>query len=199
MTNLLQHSTCTLDISSDEESELRARRERAEGRDKENIPPVDDISQTSSRAVRGCVASMEYEKQRDPLGDLNVEEFYAEGCDSSTVIIIPADEEDGLPQQHEEQPPAPLESEPAVPSAVHSAPEPALEQLPVSTSLDADVDALMGCTESPKKAAVLEPMEGTGETFDLWESGSARDEDDGAPTPVPASPCSDTTEILGER
>ncbi|KAM6518834.1 hypothetical protein FSOLCH5_007597 [Fusarium solani] len=39
MTNLLQHSTCVLDISSDEESERKRSRDRAEGRDKENIPP----------------------------------------------------------------------------------------------------------------------------------------------------------------
>src|SRR5690606_22063345 len=48
MTNLLQHGTCTLDISSDEEFESRANRDRAEGRDKENIPPPEDVSQTSS-------------------------------------------------------------------------------------------------------------------------------------------------------
>ncbi|RAL61712.1 hypothetical protein DID88_002780 [Monilinia fructigena] len=41
-TNLMEHSTCTLDISSDEESLTRLRDERG----KENVPPPDDISQT---------------------------------------------------------------------------------------------------------------------------------------------------------
>src|SRR3569833_3988350 len=56
MPNLLQHSTCVLDISSDEESEQKARREKAEGRDKENIPPADDVSQPS-RAARAPAAT----------------------------------------------------------------------------------------------------------------------------------------------
>ncbi|CZT05946.1 uncharacterized protein RAG0_11837 [Rhynchosporium agropyri] len=41
-TNLMEHGACTLDISSDEES---AERER-DNRGKENVPPLDDVSQT---------------------------------------------------------------------------------------------------------------------------------------------------------
>jgi hypothetical protein len=40
-----------------------------------------------------------------------------------------------------------------------------------------DIDNLMAKpTEGTSKAAVLEPIEGTGESFELWESGSAHDE-----------------------
>lgn len=42
-TNLMEHGACCLDISSDEESAARAREERG----KENVAPVDDISQVS--------------------------------------------------------------------------------------------------------------------------------------------------------
>ena len=39
-----------------------------------------------------------------------------------------------------------------------------------------EIDQLMSKTESLSQAAVLQPLEGTGETFDLWESDSAKDE-----------------------
>ncbi|PVH79598.1 hypothetical protein DL98DRAFT_492661 [Cadophora sp. DSE1049] len=41
-TNLMEHGACTLDISSDEESAARER----DARGKENVPPMDDVSQT---------------------------------------------------------------------------------------------------------------------------------------------------------
>ncbi|EGS18448.1 uncharacterized protein CTHT_0050460 [Thermochaetoides thermophila DSM 1495] len=98
MTNLLQHSTCTLDISSDEESEQRDKRERAEGRDKENIPPPDDVSQTPARSPRAVPSFLDgddmVEKQRGPLAEMNAADFYAEGCDKTSIFIVPGDEED---------------------------------------------------------------------------------------------------------
>lgn len=198
MTNLLQHSTCVLDISSDEESEQKARRDRAEGRDKENIPPADDVSQTSSRARAPAGENcMDFEKQRDALGELNVEEFYAEGCDQSSIVIIPADEEDDA------EPvvvPAAVEPLVAAEEKFEFSPEIKLDAS-ATVSLDtADIDALMGSSDAAQKAAVLEPMEGTGDSFELWESGSAKDDAEGgarSPSPVPASPASDTTEIIG--
>lgn len=58
-TNLMEHSTCTLDLSSDEESRVRERDERG----KENVPPQDDVSQTRTAVTsrmdvvggRGCL------------------------------------------------------------------------------------------------------------------------------------------------
>ncbi|KAF5026439.1 hypothetical protein F66182_1472 [Fusarium sp. NRRL 66182] len=150
MTNLLQHSTCTLDISSDEESQRKINRDRAEGRDKENVPPPDDVSQTH-RSPRN-VDDMVVEKERVALGEMNTADFYAEGCDETSVILVPADDE---PQ--------------ALPTQLPSVPE-----LDPSTE---DIDSLMAKpTEGSTKAAVLEPIEGTGESFELWESGSAQDE-----------------------
>ncbi|POR31921.1 Uncharacterized protein TPAR_07868, partial [Tolypocladium paradoxum] len=183
MTNLLQHGTCVLDISSDEESEQKATRERAEGRDKENVPPADDVSQTSyRRAARlGADDDMIVDKERVALGEMNTADFYPEGCDESSVVFVPADEE-------EEQRPQPVER----PAPVVDDP-PNVDESPIvnefafaperkdadEAGLDAvrDVDLLMTCkSEGSSRAAVLQPMEGTGESFDLWESGSARDE-----------------------
>ncbi|WYZ38124.1 hypothetical protein EsH8_III_000038 [Colletotrichum jinshuiense] len=168
MTNMLQHGTCVLDISSDEESERKASRDRAEGRDKENVPPIDDVSQTSARrsAVRASEDDMIFEKERIALGEMDASEFYPFGCDESSVIIIPADEE----EEGEEAPAQPAVPEPSF------IPELEADLLPAPVE-SKDVDELMGKSADPAaKAAVLEPLEGTGETFELWESGSAKDE-----------------------
>lgn len=165
MTNLLQHSTCRLDISSDEEgAKDQMTRDR---RGKENIPPADDISQTSTRSGVTVVSDggMEYEKPRVALGDLNVEEFYAAGVDPGEVIIVPGDEDDGVVVAGEEQ----------------SGPE--------ATSTVSSVETeVKGKEVEVPSAVVLQPVEGTGEAFDLWESSSAKDEID---SPVPASPASE--------
>lgn len=159
MTNLLQHSTCTLDISSDEESERKRNRDRAEGRDKENVPPPDDVSQTR-RAPRAD--DMIVEKERVALGEMNTADFYAEGCDETSVIIVPEDEPET--------------------SNVPLSTIPELSDIPELKPIDPtpeDIDNLMAKpTEVKSKAAVLEPIEGTGESFELWESGSAHDEAD---------------------
>ncbi|KAK0609554.1 hypothetical protein B0T17DRAFT_501435 [Bombardia bombarda] len=214
MTNLLQHSTCTLDISSDEESEQRMRRDRDEGRDKENVPPADDVSQTSARAMRAADAGFDdmiIEKHRGPLAEMNVADYYAEGCDDSSVIIVHDDEDeietvvDETEQRHQlELPPLPevgqyeeeerLAQQPSSSSAQagwydYASPQP---QISVADLEAVSVDAIMGLDEPSTKAAVLEPIEGTGDSFELWESGSAKDEME---VPAPASPAPVVEEI----
>ncbi|KAL7941788.1 hypothetical protein V8C42DRAFT_333716 [Trichoderma barbatum] len=168
MTNLLQHSTCTLDISSDEESEQRAKRDGAEGRDKENIPPADDVSQTSAqRASSPKGDEMIVEKQRVALGEMNAADFYAEGCDEASVILIHEDDE----------PEAPIASVSNIPD--ETIPE---EEEEEELEIHEDIDDLISRSDnSSSKAAVLQPIEGTGESFELWESSSAKDEAESVP------------------
>ncbi|KAH7318112.1 hypothetical protein B0I35DRAFT_431347 [Stachybotrys elegans] len=183
MTNLLQHSTCVLDISSDEESEQRANRERAEGRDKENIPPVDDVSQTSARrSARRNADEMIIEKERVALGEMNTADFFPEGCDETSVIIIPADEDD---EQLPQRPQQPLEQKKAerapIVDELEFSPELRAAEETQADIDEADIDALMFKSEpASTKTAVLEPIEGTGESFELWESSSAKDEAEAA-------------------
>lgn len=163
MTNLLQHSTCTLDISSDEETEQRAKRDGAEGRDKENIPPADDVSQTSAQRASPSPKGDEmiFEKQRVALGEMNAADFYAEGCDETSVILIHEDEE----------PEAPIATVSNIPE------EPEEEEEEDELEIHEDIDALISRSDgTSSKAAVLQPIEGTGESFELWESSSAKDE-----------------------
>ncbi len=173
-----------LDISSDEESEQKARRERAEGRDKENIPPADDVSQTSrSRASAARAASsadeMMVEKMRGPLSQLNAADFYAAGCDESSVIIVPGDEDDNDEAAAAEAPPSAQLDAIGNIAALDFAPTPDLDGV-------ATVEELMKQRDAPTaKAAVLEPIDGTGETFELWESGSAKDDNAMSSPPAP--------------
>ncbi|CAK7225313.1 hypothetical protein SBRCBS47491_005845 [Sporothrix bragantina] len=196
MTNLLQHSTCVLDISSDEESEQKAKRERAEGRDKENIPPPNDVSQTSSARTEpiaavaatssGATDEMSVDKARNPLSQLNAADFYAEGCDEASVVLVASDETEEEEQQqqqeqsherpslaallHEEAPVEIAQTEEAVPETAEAA------EVPEVT--ETAVEDIMSNRENPAcAAALLEPIEGTGESFQLWESGSQKGED----------------------
>ena len=88
--NLIQHSTCTLDIS-DDESRIAAKHDRG----KENVPPSNDLSASTipANAVAGPVlrADMMTDGSRSPLGELDAKDFYADGCDASSYIIIPTD------------------------------------------------------------------------------------------------------------
>ncbi|KAK7910723.1 hypothetical protein PG985_013204 [Apiospora marii] len=160
MTNLLQHSTCTLDISSDEESERRQQRERAEG--KENVPPVDDVSQTARPRTARLAADaddMFVEKERSPLGEMD-----------TSVVIIPGDDE-------EEQQPVKTDREniPEIKVDESAAPKPVVEDGAQS------IDELMGKSDEPAPSvALLEPIEGAGESFEVWESSSAKDETEAA-------------------
>ncbi|KAH7369155.1 hypothetical protein B0T11DRAFT_278324 [Plectosphaerella cucumerina] len=187
MTNMLQHGTCVLDISSDEESERKATREQAEGRDKENVPPADDVSQTTFRrsARQADENEMVVEKQRMAMGELDVAALYADGFDESSVFIIPADEDeetdiegpnDEPPRRSSFQFSAELNLEETVVSEAIF--EPVTEVAPeaeIDTKKAVD-DLMAPSTEPAPEAAVLQPIEGTGETFDLWESGSSKDE-----------------------
>ncbi|KAI0966654.1 hypothetical protein F4678DRAFT_269495 [Xylaria arbuscula] len=180
MTNLLQHSTCVLDISSDEESETRRQRERAEG--KENIPPVDDVSQTSRpRAARLATSDdeMVFEKERNPLGEMDPRQYYAQGCHENSIIIIPSEEDEETAAQNESIPDSEENSSALTGTdmAAHSTAEfDAIEE-----EKSASVEDLMSKTETlAPAAAVLEPVEGTGESFEFWESSSAKDETEAA-------------------
>lgn len=187
MTNLLDHNTCRLDISSDEECEQKLRRERADGRGKENIPPADDISQTSVRRSTTIISEggMEYEKPRTALGDLNVEEFYADSVDPTEVIIVPADEEDGTVVDGEQ------EEAPEEPPITRTESELAIEvKLEIEASSAEECEPQLSA--EPVQLASLQPVEGTGESFELWESSSAREDGSRSPSPMPVSPASTT-------
>ncbi|KAI9722964.1 MAG: hypothetical protein M1812_001413 [Candelaria pacifica] len=103
MANIMQHSTCTLDISDDEGS-----RAAKNDRGKENIPPLDHLPSVSATAAndsnnniavssttatqtksRRPIAKMMMEEDRSPLGDLAAADFYGEGLTAESYILVP--------------------------------------------------------------------------------------------------------------
>ena len=92
--NMMLHDTQTSFHISDDESDASERRNsklsREDNSNKENEPPVGyqtPINRTISRR------DMMTEKVRTPLGDLDAKEFYADGCDENSVAVIPADDD----------------------------------------------------------------------------------------------------------
>jgi hypothetical protein len=208
MTNLMEHSTCTLDISSDEETEARRRDERG----KENVPPLDDISQTQSRLpassqmpydsianVKAQRPSMRRRKEieegaieidRLPLGNLEAEDFYAEGCTSADVVLVPEEGEPEEPQEAEYQDQPTYDDIPKETTDVGSfnnVPEDIQRQsfdfsFPSNewrVDLQA-VDELMtkSDAEAPQQAKLFEQLEKAEDGFEVWESSSAKGEDE---------------------
>ncbi|KAI4167233.1 MAG: hypothetical protein LQ343_007369 [Gyalolechia ehrenbergii] len=86
-TNLLAHSTCTLDISDDEN-----RGKFRDDCDKENIPPPGCPSSAVRPVGRREIITDEV---RSPLAKLNAADYYAAGCDASSVINAPQEELSG--------------------------------------------------------------------------------------------------------
>lgn len=98
----MEHSTLTLDLSSDEESSKSAK----DDREKENTPPEDYDAPTASRPVaepaisapfqikktdiiRRKVASDEMDDgERSPLSDLETDSFIPEGLDKDSHKIV---------------------------------------------------------------------------------------------------------------
>lgn len=90
--NLMEHSTLTLDLSSDDESATKANEDRG----KENVAPADydavassASSPRSSRRSLKSAADMETdETARAPLGSLDTAEFIPEGLTSDSIVVI---------------------------------------------------------------------------------------------------------------
>ena len=89
MTNLMEHSACTLDISDDESRATT----KGDKDNKENIPPIDgSVGIVLSSQIITSRRDMMTDDSRNPLGDLDAKEFYAQGCDESSVFIVGVDE-----------------------------------------------------------------------------------------------------------
>jgi hypothetical protein len=105
--NLMEHSTLTLDISSDDDCHARRRKE-LDDRGKENVPPLDYVGPTPRRAYSAPTGSHKgihsskkaldvVEKLKDTmqedrlaLGALNAEDFYPDGLDGKSVVVVDA-------------------------------------------------------------------------------------------------------------
>lgn len=111
--NLMEHSASVLDISSDDDANTRRRDEERE-KGKENIPPPEHLANipagNSSSAASGIqqdsvgnpvtTKAARSRKHMDPdamvedraaLGELPAQDFYADGLDASSNVIVAGD------------------------------------------------------------------------------------------------------------
>lgn len=168
---LMEHGACTLDISSDEEVELKARDERG----KENVPPSGhDVSQSRSTRRERKLEACDIEVDRAALGELFPEEFYDAGVGSEDVVFVCEDEE-----YKEEDVEVGEVSRTGQQEFAYTVELAAEEVKGKSREMAVDeeaVEALMSRRpdEAAVKAAVLQPLERAEEGFEVWESGSAK-------------------------
>lgn len=99
----MEHSTLTLDLSSDDDEECLR---KWEDKGKENVAPEDYTYSQSSLSTPRSISTVEAPKtqgrrrkivkedamddgERSPLSDLETEDFFAAGLDKDSVVVIP--------------------------------------------------------------------------------------------------------------
>lgn len=170
MANLMEHSTCTLEISDDEGSSSKGDKDN-----KENIPPIDGpAAVTSATQVTATRRDMMIDETREPLGDLDAKDFYAEGCDASSCIIIAAENSservlDKLSTTiNTQEPSSSLRSDAGAVTEAQSGWEDVIARFAAKTSTSA-ADADFGIEKEGAKEAT---------EIQIWESESAKGDDD---------------------
>ena len=183
--NLVEFSTSTLDIS-DNESKTREQ----DHREKENIPPTglpSDGSPATNNGAPGATTSSISRKDlmtddpRTPLADLDTRDYYAEGFDDNSFIIV-SDEKDQAegdkspfifttPAAKSQRTPSPVES--VTGNQVWKeilAREVVLKEKATVTSV----------SEKPSKTNC--ELVQNGSTFEIWEAeGAKRNDEDLVP------------------
>ncbi|PYI05994.1 hypothetical protein BO78DRAFT_128790 [Aspergillus sclerotiicarbonarius CBS 121057] len=155
MTNLMQHSTCVLDIS-DQEGKVEI-----SGRGKENVPPAElgiDLPRSRQRESPAAAArkSVMLEESREPLGDLSPADYYGDDCHAFSYAIV-------YDEETEENAKAPLSS--------LSRPSPNRSKLSTVSSISALVEAT-----TPAKPILEQNTEPSEAEIEIWESASAAEE-----------------------
>lgn len=170
MTNLMQHSTCVLDISDDEgKAELSSR-------GKENIPPAElgiDLSRTATAAARKTEMT---DEPRSPLAELNAAGYYGEDCHAFSYAVV-YDEEETTSEKKTTLPPLPR-------NPTH----------PTHTRLSSlsSISSILAATQPVKAAASAKPTVSEAE-IELWESQSNADESEKAVESDPSTELSPST------
>ncbi|KAL4886010.1 hypothetical protein BJY04DRAFT_98201 [Aspergillus karnatakaensis] len=166
MTNLMQHSTCVLDISDDEGKV----EEKSDSRGKENIPPAElGISLLRSRQQESPAAAARksemLDEPRSPLGDLNAADYYGQDCHAFSYAVVYEDVEE-------------FEEKKEKTAFAFARPtHPTRSKLSSVSSIASILEAA-----SPKKVAVEASTEAESDLapIEIWESESAGEKADGA-------------------
>ena len=157
MTNLMQHSTCVLDIS-DQEGKVET-----SGRGKENVPPAElgiELPRSRQRESPAAAArkSIMLEESREPLGDLVPADYYGDDCHAFSYAIV-YDEE----------------TEENAKASVSSLPRPSPTSNRSKLSTVSSISALVEAT-TPAKSILEQDAEPSETEIEIWESASAAEE-----------------------
>jgi hypothetical protein len=201
----MTQSAYGLDIS-DDESKSKERLDRG----KENVDP-NEISAPVTRSMAAAAAAsnvkpasrisrkgkddMSDDEPRTPLGDLNPSEFYAEGLDATSVILVHDDapEPESVPREAEPQEAEPQEAE------IQESESPSTQQFTFSSTstltakaieaLDTpSIGQILGTPTLQWDSAVDDSaytavdldlkIESSSQDVEIWESESAKDENE---------------------
>ncbi|KIX94052.1 uncharacterized protein Z520_10078 [Fonsecaea multimorphosa CBS 102226] len=215
----MTQSATGLDIS-DDESKSQHKKSSAD-RGKENIDPneVTAPMTRSMTAAANAVAATEKAKEkevkmnddeaRSPLADLNPAEFYAEGLDATSVVLVQDDDEeaetdvegDETKQRHDFtfQPPTTSASLSSTAKVIQELNAPSLAEILSSAAPNPLGDTLLDEAEAPgypftDAHSARADADGDVE-IEIWESESAKDENEKADLQLEnavdvGSPCS---------
>ncbi|KAL9617630.1 MAG: hypothetical protein Q9160_007596 [Pyrenula sp. 1 TL-2023] len=136
------------------------------GENKENIPPGEAmvLAPTRHKAIPVSRKNLMTDEPRTPLGDLKASDYYGDGCDATSSILIPADDAAGDVKASDCH---------ATAQCTFTGRE--------DTLLDAaSLNALIAGSAPPKPLLQEEERSMNEEAHDgpieIWESGSAQDE-----------------------
>lgn len=176
-----QSATC-LDISDDEGKST----EHAD-RGKENIDPLETSAPVTRSMAAAKVVTQELKQDiiiddaRSPLGDLNPANFYAEGLDATSVVLV---QDDAAEEEKVAQPHSALEQSPPVAEVSDSTFSASVPDM--ASDLDtADIGAvIMEAQPDWDAETIIEDKDhndldvAQAEDIDIWESASAQDENE---------------------
>ena len=167
--NIMEHQACTLDISDDESRTSPSKGDRD---NKENVPPADYNSATNAPIAR---RDMMIDEIRSPLGDLDAKDFYAEGCDANSVIIIPPEDPEHSNENvkfHSEDPSTPTPLDKSA-SQGQQGWETILAQMSATKREDVVSEEVEGILSAKEPAEIK-----------IWESESAKGDEETAEAEV---------------
>lgn len=177
----ISQSAISLDIS-DDESKSKERTDRG----KENVDP-NEVSAPVTRSMAAAKAASQdlrkdimTDEARSPLSDLNPAEYYAEGLDATSVVLVQED------VQADEKQPDPVAQEEASLPSEHDFTFASPEAPPAHEDLDtADIGAVILSAvpdweaETVIEDKVEDPLDMLQqEDMEIWESESAKDENE---------------------
>ncbi|RJE17417.1 hypothetical protein PHISCL_10246, partial [Aspergillus sclerotialis] len=176
MTNLMQHSTCVLDISDDEG------KQSSDGRGKENIPPVElgisipNSASSSRQSASRKVSAVKMDEDRVPLVELNAADYYGDGCHafSYAVVFDDACENENTLKESEKKSQTPSSLPlPGSSSRSHVRRGSSLQNV---ESISAILEATAPVKSDSDEKQTEEVKFDSNLDFEIWESGSASGE-----------------------